>query len=51
MSRGLGVVYKRHAFSKFDYGKGHAEALVLFVIVAIISIIQVTVSKKGEVQA
>ena len=39
------------AFSNFDYGKGQAEALVLFVIVAIISIIQVTVSKKGEVQA
>lgn len=39
------------AFSNFEYGKGQAEALVLFVIVAIISIIQVTVSKKGEVQA
>ena len=39
------------AFSNFDYVKCQAEALVLFVIVAIISIIQVTVSKKGEVQA
>ena len=39
------------AFSNFDYGKGQAEALVLFVIVSIISIIQVTVSKKVEVQA
>ncbi|MDY3919242.1 MAG: sugar ABC transporter permease [Candidatus Limivivens sp.] len=39
------------AFSNFDYGKGQAEALVLFVIVAIISMIQVSVSKKGEVQA
>ncbi|MDO5425614.1 MAG: sugar ABC transporter permease [Eubacteriales bacterium] len=39
------------AFSNFDYGKGQAEALVLFVIVAIISLVQVSVSKKGEVQA
>lgn len=39
------------AFSNFEYGKGQAEALVLFVIVAIISLIQVSVSKKGEVQA
>mgnify|MGYP000009413813 FL=1 len=39
------------AFSNFDYGKGQAEALVLFVIVAIIPLVQVSVSKKGEVQA
>ncbi len=39
------------AFSNFEYGKGQAEALVLFVIVAIISLVQVTVSKRGEVEA
>lgn len=37
------------AFSNFEYGKGQAEAVVLFVIVAIISIIQVSISKKKEV--
>ncbi len=39
------------AFSNFDYGKGQAEALVLFVIVAIISLLQVSMSKKKEVEA
>lgn len=39
------------AFSNFEYGKGQAEAVVLFIIVAIISIIQVTTSKKKEVTA
>lgn len=39
------------AFSNFDYGKGQAEALVLFIIAAIVSLIQVNVSKRGEVQA
>ncbi len=37
------------AFSNFEYGKGQAEAVVLFVIVAIISIIQVSISKRKEV--
>lgn len=37
------------AFSNFEYGKGQAEAVILFVIVAIISIIQVSISKKKEV--
>ena len=37
------------AFSNFEYGKGQAEAVVLFIIVAIISIIQVSISKKKEV--
>ena len=37
------------AFSNFEYGKGQAEAVVLFVIVAVISIIQVSISKKKEV--
>lgn len=39
------------AFSNFEYGKGQAEALVLFIIAAIVSLIQVSISKKGEVQA
>ncbi len=39
------------AFSNFEYGKGQAEAVVLFVIVAVISLIQVTMSKKKEVSA
>ena len=37
------------AFSNFEYGKGQAEAVVLFIIVAIISNIQVSISKKKEV--
>ena len=39
------------AFSNFEYGKGQAEAVVLFIIVAIISMIQVRVSKSKEVNA
>ncbi|MDO4284819.1 MAG: sugar ABC transporter permease [Eubacteriales bacterium] len=39
------------AFSNFEYGKGQAEAVVLFIIVAIVSLIQVSTSKKKEVQA
>lgn len=39
------------AFSNFEYGKGQAEAVVLFIIVAIISIIQVTTSRSKEVTA
>ena len=39
------------AFSNFEYGKGQAEAVILFVIVAVISIIQVTTSRKKEVSA
>lgn len=39
------------AFSNFEYGKGQAEAVVLFIIVAIISLIQVRVSKSKEVDA
>ena len=44
-------IYQNCNSVTFDYGKGQAEALVLFVIVAIISLVQVSVSKKGEVQA
>ena len=39
------------AFSNFEYGKGQAEAVVLFIIVAIISLVQVTVSRRKEVDA
>lgn len=43
-------VYNK-AFVYKDYGTGQAEALILFVICAIIGITQVYVGKKGEVQA
>ena len=43
-------VYNK-AFTYKDYGTGQAEALILFVICAIIGILQVYVSKKGEVEA
>lgn len=39
------------AFESMEYGVGQAQAIVLFVIVATISIIQVVVTRKGEVQA
>lgn len=39
------------AFSNMKFGLGQAQAVVLFVIVAIISIIQVTLSRRGEVEA
>ena len=49
----LGVTGQYDIKVNLDGGgfKGQAEALVLFVIVAIISLVQVSVSKKGEVQA
>ncbi len=39
------------AFESMEYGVGQAQAIVLFVIVATVSIIQVIMTKKGEVQA
>ncbi len=39
------------AFEDMNYGVGQAEALVLFIIVAIIGIVQVTSGKKKEVEA
>jgi len=39
------------AFQRFDYGVGQAEAFVLFFIVAIITITQVYLTKKLEVEA
>ncbi|MBR0128010.1 MAG: sugar ABC transporter permease, partial [Firmicutes bacterium] len=43
-------VYNK-AFVYKDYGTGQAEALILFVVCAIIGIAQVYIGKKGEVQA
>lgn len=43
-------VYNK-AFVYKDYGTGQAEALILFLVCAIIGITQVYVGKKGEVQA
>lgn len=39
------------AFQNAKYGEGQAQAIVLFVIVAVISVIQVAATKRGEVEA
>ena len=41
----------RTAFTEKNYGVGQAEALVLFIICAVIGLLQVYVGKKGEVEA
>lgn len=43
-------VYNK-AFKYNDFGIGQAEALILFLIVAVITVIQVTITKKKEVAA
>ncbi len=43
-------VYKK-AFTERAYGVGQAQAIILFIIVATISILQVYISKKKEVEA
>ena len=43
-------VYNK-AFIYKDYGTGQAEALILFLVCAIIGIAQVYIGKKGEVEA
>ena len=43
-------VYNK-AFQAEQYGVGQTEALILFIIVAVISIIQVSITKKREVEA
>jgi len=43
-------VYKT-AFTYKDYGTGQAEALVLFIICAIVGVLQVYIGKKAEVSA
>lgn len=39
------------AFNQQEFGVGQAQAIVLFVIVAIVSGIQVYIGKKGEIEA
>ena len=39
------------AFVYKNYGIGQAEALILFVICAVIGVLQVYIGKKGEVEA
>ena len=39
------------AFTYKNYGQGQAEALILFIVCAVIGITQVMVGKKGEVEA
>lgn len=43
-------VYNK-AFKYNDFGIGQAEALILFLVVAVITVIQVSITKKKEVQA
>jgi raffinose/stachyose/melibiose transport system permease protein len=42
-------VYQK-AFQSRQYGVGQAEAIVLFVVVAILSVTQVLLNKKREVE-
>lgn len=42
-------VYNK-AFVSEQYGVGQTEALILFAIVAIITVVQVSISKKQEVE-
>ena len=39
------------AFTYKNYGTGQAEALILFIICAVVGITQVYIGKKGEVAA
>ena len=41
----------RQAFTYKNYGLGQAEALILFVICAVVGVTQVYIGKKGEVAA
>ena len=41
----------RKAFTENNYGMGQAEAIILFIIVALVSGIQVYIGKKGELEA
>ena len=47
------IAYKIYqtAFTSMDLGEGQAQAIVLFVIVAIISLLQVYFTRKGRVDA
>jgi raffinose/stachyose/melibiose transport system permease protein len=39
------------AFTYKNYGMGQAEALILFIVCAIVGVTQVMIGKKGEVEA
>ncbi len=39
------------AFSQQEFGVGQSQAIILFVIVAVVSGIQVYIGKKGELEA
>ena len=39
------------AFTYRNYGVGQAEALILFIVCAIIGVTQIYVGKKGDVEA
>ena len=47
------IVYKIYqtAFTSMDYGVGQAQAIVLFVIVAVVGLLQVYFTRKGSVEA
>ena len=47
------IAYKIYqtAFTSMDFGQGQAQAIVLFIIVAIISLLQVYFTRKGRVDA
>ena len=47
------IAYKIYqtAFTSMDYGVGQAQAIVLFVIVAVVGILQVYFTRKGSVEA
>ena len=42
---------RNQAFTYKNYGLGQAEALVLFIVCAIVGVTQVYIGKKGEVAA
>lgn len=46
------IAYKIYqtAFTSMEYGKGQAQAIVLFVIVAVVALLQVYFTKKGSVE-
>lgn len=41
----------KQAFTYKNYGLGQAEAVILFLVCAIVGVTQVMVGKKGEVEA
>ena len=41
----------RKAFSEKNYGLGQTEAIILFVVCAIVSLLQIYVTKRKEIEA